>query len=297
VTPSILCHNGVGWHEIWRLAEETFDGDYIPIMTTGGQISDMMVQVIPGRLVDRLWFNVSNTIHYLPIALNPRQESNDNDIVEKLDIGSPYTFLTGSWIETSWITAGLPDINKFWKSVILQSESLSFGYHMTVSLAFRVDDDDDSWNTAGTFTISPSQEINLSATNNVSGKRIKFKLTLNTSDEYKSPRIIALVIKAIVRMPVKQSWLLTFISNPKVGLDKKPLGDDQGDLLSQLETWADSEDHATPLTMNANHSFYNGKTVFIDPASIQLLSSKPTRNAQSKEREYNQVCKMTVYEI
>ena len=86
-----------------------------------------------------------------------------------------------------------------------------------------------------------------------SGKKIKFRVKMMPqASEYESPRLKAIVVNGILRLPSKRTWNFNFLVDPEVDLNDKPIHDKTGVLLYWLNKWANSKTYAVPLTMRTN---------------------------------------------
>jgi hypothetical protein len=85
-------------------------------------------------------------------------------------------------------------------------------------------------------------------------------------------RILAADVDSVTRIPVKNSWTLTFLAeDSSVDLRGKRDPVDAYQLITQLATWADSRNTPAPLAMRSLLKLFDDKLVFIDPPSIQPL--------------------------
>jgi hypothetical protein len=283
--PSILCYNGMGWNEVWRPTAIKSTGagssmfDYSVLDVKDEPSTDMIVQVIPGTESDRLWFDYAGDFYWVPVAINPRNEP-------------LYNYRNLSQIETAWQYGNLKDVNKYWHSVKLHTEELE-KYYREIKVEYKVDDDTE-WNEVGIANTSPIEELILSPTYDVTGYRIKFRLTFATSTPSISPRLLALVVKGVIRVEVKKGWNVTCISENETDLNGDE--DESGNLLEQLDLWANSESMAKPLTLRHNIGYYDDKRVFIDPASVALQQVRLAPEGGSPEREYKELLSFTMYE-
>jgi hypothetical protein len=292
-TPSILCFNGMGWNEVWRPTSVTSDGSgatgddapfaYNVSNEAGGRSQDMIVQVIPGKASDRLWFDYAGKICYIPITINPRKDNQ-------------YRYRDLSQYETAWIYGNLKDVNKYWHSIKLHTENLTSTETVKrlIKVEYKIDEDAD-WTAVGVANTSPIQELMLSETNSVTGYRIKFRLTLHTSNSALSPRLIAMVVKGVIRVDVKKGWVVTCTSENVRDLNGEP--DNQGNLMTQLDAWANSDISPAPLKMRHNITYYDDKYVFIDPASLSFQQVALAPQRASAERQYKELLKFTIYEV
>jgi len=280
---SILCSNELGWHEIYRSA------------VAGQEITDIHIQTIPGfDNADRFWFSEGSELRCFPIAINPLQQID-------------YTYFgygTGSdrpYIETSWIDFELKDIYKYFNSVTIFSDypngEIKSGNEYSIYVYYKIDNDY-NWTLAGKGRAVPSQDILISKTYNKAGKKIKFKIELQPqASSLYTPRLKAVVVNGVLRMPVKQSWMLTFDLDPKTDLQERLLSNAQGTTYTWIKAWANSVTSPTPLTMRTNDYMTDNHVVFIDPASISTVNVIIDPNDRGTRKEFRHIGSITVYEV
>jgi hypothetical protein len=121
-------------------------------------------------------------------------------------------------------------------------------------------------------------------------------MSSNTEDN-ETPRIRAIVINAVLRVPVKRSWQVTFLLEPMKDLQDRPLSDSPGLIYEQLFKWCNSETEPSPLFMNTNDAITDGRYVFIDPASISTYQAVSQMGDGSGQKEYKHVGTMVIYEV
>lgn len=295
---SVLCNNMLGWHEIYRSN------------VMGARINDIYIQSIPGNsYVDRLWVSEATSVVALPISIAPLQQYK-YPYYGYRDVDS------SGYIETSWIDFDLKDVEKYFHSITVFSDysgDVETGDEYQINVWFRVDGDNE-WSYAGRAKASEVvdgkrqvgvKEIELryyspirETPHNVSGKKIKFKISLTPmADEYETPRLKALLVNAVLRMPIKRSWNVTFMLEPMKDLQGRQLTDTPALLYNQLYTWANSKTHATPLLMRTNDAITDNKYVFIDPASITPFQAVAQMGDGSGNQEYRHIATMTIYEV
>ena len=261
---SVMFWNQVGWCELYRGA-------------LGQRIRNAFIQVIPGiENADRLWVSVGNEVYWLPIAINPLKQEG-------------YPFFSGSQIESSRITGSLKEVNKYWDSFKVFSENLQAGQQW-VTLDYQVDTDPNNWHPVANdqgqpikIETSPSQEVKLKPANTVEGRWLRYRMTLNTNNELITPRVKAIVIDAITRIPGKRAWNITF----EISDEGQDLNGDQASQRATyyyniLRTWADSRQRAAPLIMQYGHEIYDQVYVVIEPPSLKPLEQRtiPDRGIQ-----------------
>ena len=299
---SILCNNLLGeysWHEIWRTT------------TRGDQIYDVYVQSIPGfNEVDRLWIATTGSIIALPIAITPVNQYKYEYFGYNGSLpGYTHDFTTAGWVETSWIDFEVKSIDKYFHSVTIFSDytgEVRTGDEYKLSVYFKVDGDI-VWTHAGDVKaseyINGKFEIGIKelpikyGSKSASGKKIKFRVKMMPqASEYESPRLKAIVVNGILRLPSKRTWSFNFMVDPEVDLNDKPIHDKTGVLLYWLNKWANSKTYAIPLTMRTNDYSSDDVQVMIDPASITTHDVLSDTNA-SKNKNYKHVGSLTLYEV
>ena len=289
---TVMCNNGMGWHEIYRGA-------------AGQKITDLYIQAIPGNeYTDRLWISQGVDLVAIPIAITPIQQYQYNF----------FGYGTGDYgyVETSWIDFELKDVNKYFHSITIFSDytgDIKSHQEYNIFIWFKVDDEK-SWTYVGNTQAYPNKELELrypkssTATHNVSGKKIKFKIAMNCYQQYETPRLKAIVVNGVLRMPVKQSWTATFLLEPQSDLRKKTMANKKyvnsfydATLYKRLQYWANSKTHSTPLLMRTNDIVSDNKWVFLDPASIQTNNVQQIMGSGSGEKNYIHVATCQLYEV
>jgi hypothetical protein len=241
---SVLALEGTAWHEVYRA------------INVDERIRNIRVQSIPGTNVDRLWFSTNNDVGYVPISLNPYNDSDFNFHFE------------GSLI-TSWMYANLQDVVKLWKSLKVFAENLSANNRYIIA-DYQVDTDT-TWTEIGTYDTEPVEEIDIASTL-PQAKRIRFRFRFITNDASNSPRLKAYVVEGVAFVPVKYQYSWTFKLTQDVdNIDLFGKFDDTLTSLQQydqLVSWANT---GQPLTLRHESSLYDNKTVFLNPTSVSPL--------------------------
>ena len=197
---SVLCYNGLGWHEIYR-------SNYL-----GKNITDLYIYATPGNDVSDIMYICEGTgIYSIPIAINPMKQYDYQYFGFKESGDKPY-------IVTGWFDFGYREINKYFHSVTITSDCTNdktpTGFEYYYELYYQVDDAK-NWTMAGTSGAEPTIGFHLTDDNSLSGKRIRFKIVMYSNSGYEnSPKLLALVAKSIVRLPVKRTWNITFLREP-----------------------------------------------------------------------------------
>ena len=244
---SVQAYNGKGWCEYYR---------------SYWRIQSIYIQSIPGDTVDRLWMSVGSDIIWIPLSIDPFNHP-----------GTSYLYCTNGNLITSWMYLGLQDVGKLFNSITMISENV--GTDETVTISYQKDNDTtwtDVTGTIDTFT----EELSLASTPSITGKRIRFKFTLLSADGADTPRIMATVLEAIIRVPVKYYSTLTFLIQDN-GLCLDGITPDDyisaNDKMNALDTMLES---TTPATITAITRQLDGRTAFVDsisyyPSKIELI--------------------------
>lgn len=243
-TSSVLFWNQIGYHEVYRALQTQ-------------RIRSLFIQTIPGGRSGRLWIGLSSKTVWLPVSLNPRQQDD-------------YRYASTGSLESAWFNGGFKEINKFWRSLQVYAESLSAGQTIT---AEYMTDTDNTWHSLpDTFDTSPMQEVLMSSSHNVYGKRWKYRLTLTTDDDTKTPRVKAVTVPSVTRLPPNKAWSMTVLADDAM-VDRQGVKQSMSaqQLMEQLETWADSELTPIPLSMRSAVAAFDNKKVFIEPPTIQPI--------------------------
>jgi len=261
---SILVYKNSGWHEVYRAPRK------------GVRIRGGGIQSIQGTTIKRLWFRQGWDILWLPLSWNPL---NDTE----------YVYTHEGFLETGRIYGGRRDIQKYFHSLKLATEQL------TASVTIRADYKTDTTTTwteiSDVFDTSPYQEISLATANNVSGRWIQFRLRFYTTDNTKTPVLIATILKALSIFEVKYTYTLTFrLSDNDINLLGEQEADSAYTKRGVLDTWVAS---ALPITMNSISSFEDSKLV--KPSSVPVRRLKILKDKETGKETW--ICQMTFLEI
>jgi len=261
---SVMYWNQNGYHEVYRALY-------------GERIRSLHVQTIPGKAVGRLWIGLSDTTVWIPVTLNPRKQED-------------YRYASSGTLTSSWINGGFREINKFWKSIQLYAEELTAARNVTIEYQTDVDE---TWHTLPTtFTTPPMQEVLMADDYSVYGKRWRYKITMVTNDDKISPRIKALTVPSVTRLPNNKAWSITVLADDAmVDRQGKQQSITAKVLLDQLQTWADSAQTPAPITMRSPVSAFDNKRVFIEPPTVQ-----PVEVVNDGVKKLKAICTFSMYE-
>jgi hypothetical protein len=238
-----------GWHEIYRAPR------------AGLRIRSMHVQTIPG-LVDRLWFGQGSDIVWIPISMNPLQESD-------------YRYTHEGYIQLSRVFVKERDVRKFWHALKLTSENLGSSCRMRVE--YRVDGSASWTNMDAAFTSSPFQKQTLSPNDDLAGRWIDLRIWLETSDNTKTPVLLGAALDVIEQQPVKWAHTLTArVADQDTDLlgNRDPMG--RNAKLALIKSWTDGK----PVLVNSVDSLEDGRRM--------IIKSQAVRKKEWLEGDYGQ---------
>lgn len=255
---SIIAYNGRGWHEIWRA----------PII--GKRIlGNLFIQPVPGDNADRMYFSWNGNIMSLSVMANPFTH-NTMGASENFQY---YAYAPGGSLETGWIHFNLENVEKLFNSVTITGENLGSG-KSRIFLDYKLDDDT-VYTTVGQFTIdNDTGKLVLDDVNhNITGKRIRLRIRLETLYNNSTPKIDAIVVEGLVTVPSKQKIDLIFRieDNAKDLIGGEDNYYDADTKLAQLRTWAAS---AGTIGMSGHIDELNGLRVKLDYPGLSIIKHK-----------------------
>lgn len=248
---SIMMFNGNGWHNLYRAPNK------------GERIHDITFQPIYGDRPDRLWAQVGDNVIWLAMP---------SKILYALhDPQAEYTH--ESVLVSAWITGGMAEVDKLWQSLSIMADYLD-GVNCWIEADYQIDDED-AWHPIPTnpYDTSPQQEENFAADNeSVNGKKLRYRLRLQTTDMHKTPKVNVVLIKAVGRVDIKYSYSFAF-RNIKYKADLtgeyEELEPYELDMI--LSEWANN---LTTLRMNSAYKIFDNKRVFLDALQTSVVYEK-----------------------
>jgi hypothetical protein len=162
----------------------------------------------------------------------------------------------------------------------------------TIEADYQTDGDieTDTWTAInGTFDTVPVEEVGFTSANNLTARRLRYRLRFLTTENTKTPKMKAVVVEALGRVAPKWQYSFTFKAKDE-NLDIEGDDDSYTDistLITQIDTWAAS---AVPLTMRCIYSPFDNKTVFAEAAPMRPYAVITDDQVESH------VSQMVVYE-
>ncbi|GAG14997.1 unnamed protein product, partial [marine sediment metagenome] len=246
-TSSALTMRGTAWSEVYRAPR------------AAERIRSVYLQAIPGTNVDRLWFSMGSDILWVPVSLHPYNEAD-------------FTYTHEGHLITSWIYAGMMDVQKLWKSLKVFAE-VSPLYAASGNFIY-VDyqkDVETTWTEIGKFDTTPVEEIDIASTI-PAGKRIRYRIRFFTDDETATPRLKAIVTEGVAFVPVKDQYSFTFALKKNLErIDTDGLHDDSRTPAQDHATLRGWANDGQVLTFATQVPMADSKTVWINPTTLSPL--------------------------
>jgi hypothetical protein len=188
---SILLKRGRAYHEVFRAP------------FAGQRIRRLHIQTIPGRQPDRLWFSMGSDVCWIPLPSDMGNAYYDEF----------YPYCHEGVVTSSWHHMRLKDIKKLFRTFKLISENLSttdensvgpwvrFEYQLESGPDYNSGTD---WIRLGTnATLSPMQELEISATKAAVCRNFRYRMILCTDSKLQTPRIKGLALETVGRIKPK----------------------------------------------------------------------------------------------
>lgn len=244
---SVMLFNQAGWHELYRTPN------------AGERIHDMAFQPIYGKRPDRLWLQVGDDVVWLSMPSKILYAIQDSE--------AEYTH--ESVLVSAWLTAGMTDVEKLWESLKVMADYMKEGV-CWVEADYQLDEETEWHPIKNLYIESPSQKENFSTKYSVNGKKLRYRLRLQTSDMNKTPKVNVVVIEAVGRVDIKQSYTFYF-RNIKYKKDLNGGFEDAEplDVQNQLDEWANK---LRKLRLNSRWKIYDDKIVYLDAVQTSVLN-------------------------
>ena len=243
----VMQFNQSGWHEIYRAPNR------------GERIFDMGFQPIYGPRPDKLWLNVGDDVVWLSMPSKILYAIQDRN--------AEYTH--ESVLISAWHTAGMTDIEKLWQTLKIMADYLD-GKNCWIEADYQTDEEEVWHPIENWYTVSPSQKEDLNPSGSVNGKKLRYRLRLQTTDYHKTPKVNVVVLEAVGRVDIKMSYNFYF-RNIKYKRDLTAEFEDIEPLEVQdlLDKWAND---LKKLRMNSRWKIFDDKIVYLDAVQTSVLN-------------------------
>ena len=183
------------------------------------------------------------TEKYLSVGQMELPESHENPALQK----NPKLIHKGTFVTSYW-DANFPDVTKQFTKIDLESESLSSAN--TVTIEYQVDNAT-SWSSVGTFNTSPSQTVSFPT--QTTGKRVRLRLTLETTtlatQPATTPVVSAIIVHATWSPPRLRRWRFSAYAEDALPLRNGSTANELGTTISSnLNTMRDQAANVTIYT-------------------------------------------------
>ena len=263
---SVLAYNGQGYCELYS-------------GTSGSRIQNIYVQSTPGNIVDRLWISEGAKIVWIPLSTDPFNHPD-----------SSYYFSTSGYLITSWFYVGLQEVSKLFANLKMVIENTTASEEW-VTAEYQLDNSTD-WLPATPYTFDTfSEENTLSATYNLDGKRIRFKFSLYSHNGAESPRIIASVLEAAVRIQTKYATQVMCLLEDD-GITREGAPDETRLAVTKYNRLKAMMALATPVAVTSDIELITGKYAFVDNVKPLPLE---VNDETGKKNKY--ACQFTLIEV
>ena len=244
---SVMQFNQSGWHEIYRAPNK------------GERIFDMGFQPIYGPRPDRLWLNVGDDVVWLSMP--------SKILYAIQDQYAEYTH--ESVLVSAWHTAGMTDIEKLWQTMKIMADYLD-GKNCWIEADYQTDEEEIWHPIENWYTVSPSHKEDLNPSGSVNGKKLRYRLRLQTTDYHKTPKVNVVVLEAVGRVDIKMSYNFYF-RNIKYKRDLNAEFEDLEplDMQDLLDRWAND---LKKLRMNSRWRIFDDKIVYLDAVQTSVLN-------------------------
>jgi len=260
-----------GWHERYRAPK-------------GQRITATAFQVVPGTNLDRLWVYQGNDLIWLPFP---------SDTVNELE-DAVYPFAPEFCVTLSRMHAGMFDTQKIIKKIKLQTERLEVDETTGepvcwFELDYRLNENETWLPIDDAFTSSPTQEVDFTAQYGVSGKRVQFRFRGYSTDAYKTPVFIAIIIGAVLRVDVKNFYgPFTFRlsdDDPTASLRERDTDMTAAQKLQTMEDWGDASNDSM-LLMRCVAALCDNKMIFLNMGARRQIEFKGAADSPYRSDVY-----------
>ena len=244
---SVLLHNGMGYHEIYR-------------GWAGARIRNLYFQ---GNQDTNpyLWVSIGGDMVYIKFpryTIDPLKETNF-ECAPSGELISPI------------IDLGSASLPKYFKDITIHSENLNSGTYVKIDYQFDDNIGSTTWYGADAVFVSPESVAKLEIGNI---RKLRYRLQLVTADVSNIPIVTAVVVKAFARTPVKYQWNIRAISSSVQRTYKGKKDHDPNNLINFLK---ESSQSTEKVHVTSRWPQLNDMSVVIEPPTILRTFTKDTK--------------------
>jgi hypothetical protein len=271
---TIMARNGQGWTELYRAPD------------TGMEIQDVYLQNLPGDHADLLHFGCGNELVSMYFERDPNRFPYDTNNYHA------YNFGISGHIDTPWIYFDQNDADKLFDTIRAIN---NYKASSRINISYRIDDEDDEFTHLGIIT-QFQDSLAIDSTFSTRGRRIQFRITLESSATYQSPELVLYIVKALVLKDINTIVVARF----KLDRDGTTLGNGNEEGLtasykrSVLNGWAELAEGVYVTSQNPEiQGGYNATGAYYKLDYPEVIETK--ENNETHNYEY--ICTMTMYRL
>jgi len=237
---SVLFHNGMGWHEVFRAWE------------AGQRVRNVFIQPQSTTSNPRLWISIGTDLVYMELPkneINPLEDSNTNYMHEGVLI-------------TSTFDMGATRMKKYFKEMTAITDNLAS--NITIDMDYQLDEDvgTSTWTEASTFYQSDEDSVYIQRG---SKKRCRIRFRFQTNDASTPAVMIASVLELYGRKPFKRQWNIRLRSG---GYQVTWLGTPDHDPNDLVDWLMDAAVYTRGIHMRSIWEQMDDIYVTVEPASV-----------------------------
>lgn len=252
---SVLAHvvGNSSYHEEYRA----------PVV--GYEIDSLAFQTIPGTTSDRLYISCGPDIVWLPFPSDDFNILNDSQMRYRHE----------GYVISGYTTANMIDATKIYNSFKAWSDYLSTDDGQTAKIQYQVDEETGWTDADDYFDESPIKEVTMGGNTPVTGKKMRYRLILQSTDNTKTPQIRSINNESVIRIIVKYAMTWNYkAEDGQVDIRGERTSITAKEMQEQIDYWAEN---FTPLFIRTNDPVTDRKIVWIDPvATIGKKRSQPS---------------------
>lgn len=120
---------------------------------------------------------------------------------------SSNTYVASATLQSSYFEAGLPNIDKKWRTLAVFVEALPSG--CSVLFEYKTDEADASWTTIGTISTAGDTFEEFEFSDTLYSKKISIRYTLATSNNLNTPTVKVVDVRYVLMPDFKYLWKMT----------------------------------------------------------------------------------------
>ena len=158
---------------------------------------------------------------------------------------------------------------KLWQTLKIMADYLD-GKNCWVEADYQTDEEKEWHPIKNWYVVSPSQKEELSPNSSVNGKKLRYRLRLQSTDMHKTPKVNVVVLEAVGRVDIKMSYNFYFRNiKHKRDLNAEFEDIEPLDVQDVLDRWAND---LKKLRLNSRWKIFDDKLVYLDAVQTSVLN-------------------------